>query len=137
MFRVLIDKDRDAFNPSYAEFLRNLAKHFTKAGESANAAEESVDICNMLVKDHPSEAADRDLALSLNVLSICQKALGKRSEALASSDSAVAINRELVRTNPGGSGPDLAESLQTLLICLKDSGQPQDALAAIEESGKF
>jgi len=60
--------------------------------------------------------------------------MGERTEAQASASEAVAINRELVRTNPGGSNPALAETLLTLSICLKNSVRSQDALAAIEES---
>lgn len=44
------------------------------------------------------------------------------------------MNRELVKTIPGGSNPDLAESRQTLSTCLKESGQIQDALADSKES---
>lgn len=40
------------------------------------------------------------------------------------------MNRELVKTIPGGTNPDLAESRQTLSTCLKESGQIQDVLQA-------
>lgn len=44
------------------------------------------------------------------------------------------MNRELVKTIPGGTNPDLAESRQTLSTCLKEPGQIQDALATSKES---
>lgn len=44
------------------------------------------------------------------------------------------MNRELVKTIPGGTNPDLAESRQTLSTCLKEPGQIRDALATSKES---
>lgn len=128
---------RDAYSPLLIELLRNFAKHLSLAGDSAGAlaaAEESVTICKKLAEERGPEAYNKDLALSLNVLSICQTVAENGEQALASASESVEVNRELVKTSPGGSDPNLAESLQTLSICLKGSGQTQAALVAIEES---
>lgn len=137
MCRVLVETNKNTYSPLFVELLRNSAKHLSLAGDSAGAlaaAEESVTNCKKLAEERGPEAYIKDLALSLNVLSICQTAAENGEQALASASESVEVNRELVKTSPGGSDPNLAESLQTLSICLEGSGQTQAALVAIKES---
>ena len=75
-----------------------------------------------------------DLALSLNNLSVRLADLGRREDALAAIEEAVAICRELAAARPDAFRPDLASSLSNLSIRLADLGRREEALAAIEEA---
>ena len=59
---------------------------------------------------------------------------GRREEALAASEEAVAAYRELAGNNMAAYGPDLARSLNNLSIRLGEAGRHDEALAAIEEA---
>ena len=79
------------------------------------------------------DAASR-LAGSLNNLSVRLADLGRREDALAAIQEAVAICRELAAARPDAFRPDLAMSLNNLAVRLADLGRREDALAAIEEA---
>ena len=74
------------------------------------------------------------LAGSLNNLSNRLGDLGRREEALAASQEAVTIRRELAAARPDAFAPDLAGSLTNLAVDLADLGRREDALAAIQEA---
>ncbi len=78
-------------------------------------------------------AANR-LARSLNNLSFWLANLGRREEALAASEEAVTIRRELAAARPDAFRPDLAAALTNLSVWLGDLGRREEALAAIEEA---
>src|SRR5215831_4502698 len=61
-------------------------------------------------------------------------ALGRREEALAASQEAVAIYRRLAETRPDAFLPDLASSLNNLGIRLSNLGRREEALAASQEA---
>jgi tetratricopeptide (TPR) repeat protein len=73
-------------------------------------------------------------ATCLNNLSIRLNALGRREDALAASEEAVTLNRDLAAARPDAFRPDLAMSLNNLSIRLNALGRREDALAAIEEA---
>ena len=79
------------------------------------------------------DAASR-LAGSLNDLAVRLGALGRREEALAAVQEAVAIRRELAAARPEAFRPDLATSLSNLSARLGALGRREDALAANEEA---
>ena len=79
------------------------------------------------------DAASR-LAGSLNNLSVRLADLGRREEALAAIQEAVAIYRELAAARPDAFRPDLASSLNNLSLRLADLGRREEALAAIQEA---
>jgi tetratricopeptide (TPR) repeat protein len=60
--------------------------------------------------------------------------LGRREDALAASDEAVSIYRQLVDARPDASLPDLARALNNLFNSLADLGRREDASAAIDEA---
>ena len=73
-------------------------------------------------------------AAAANDLSIRLGALGRREEALAAIEEAVAILRELAAARPDAFRPTLAASLTNLSADLRALGRREEALAAIEEA---
>jgi tetratricopeptide (TPR) repeat protein len=78
--------------------------------------------------------AAHHLAGSLDDLAVRLASLGRREDALAASEEAVTIFRELAAARPDAFRPGLATSLNDLSLRLADLGQRDDALAAIEEA---
>ena len=72
--------------------------------------------------------------MSLNNLSLRLADLGRREEALAASQEAAEVYRELAAARPDAFRPDLATSLNNLALRLADLGRREEALAAIEEA---
>ena len=68
--------------------------------------------------------------MSLTGLSVRLGDLGRPEEALAASQEAVIIGRELAVARPEEFRPDLAMSLNNLSVRLRDLGRPEEALAA-------
>jgi len=82
--------------------------------------------------DDPTIPSQR--ATSLNNLLNRLSDLGRREDALAAIEEAVAIPRALSQARPDAFRPVLALSLNNLSTCLSDLGRREDALAAIEEA---
>ncbi len=82
-----------------------------------------------------ADAADR-LATSLNNLSIRLADLGRREDALAASQEAAEVYRELAAFRPDAFRPDLATSLNNLSNRLAGLGRREDALAASQEAAE-
>jgi tetratricopeptide (TPR) repeat protein len=59
---------------------------------------------------------------------------GAAGEALAASQEAAAIRRELAAARPDAFRPDLAMALNNLSACLGDLGRREEALAASQEA---
>ena len=74
------------------------------------------------------------LSAALNNLSIRLSELGRREEALAAIEMAVALHRAFTTVIPGAFSPDLAGSLNNLSTSLSALGRREEALAAIEEA---
>ncbi|GGE58489.1 hypothetical protein GCM10011317_15350 [Niveispirillum cyanobacteriorum] len=83
--------------------------------------------------DAPPEALSFR-AKHLNNLSVRLSDLGKREEALAAVEEAVAIHYTLANTRPDTFIADLATALNNLSVRLSDMGQWERALAAVEEA---
>lgn len=75
-----------------------------------------------------------ELARRLHVVANRLSQLGRRDEALAPLEEAVAIHRGLADANPASFLPDLAGSLNDLAVCLGETGRRHEALAAISEA---
>jgi tetratricopeptide (TPR) repeat protein len=91
--------------------------------------------------DHLRRSAEIDpdrynpmLAMSLNNQSTMLSGLGRREDALAAIEQAVAIRRELARVRPDAFVPNLATSLNNQSKMLSELGRREDALAAIDEA---
>jgi len=63
--------------------------------------------------------------------------LGRREQALAASEEAVAIRRRLAEARPDAFLPDLATSLNNLSNRLGELGRQEQALAASEEAARL
>ena len=81
-------------------------------------------------------ALDVFRAGALSNLGAFYSGLGRRQEALAPTEEAVKIRRELAKTNPAFQG-DLARSLSNLGIRYSELGRRQEALAQDEEAVKI
>jgi CHAT domain-containing protein/tetratricopeptide (TPR) repeat protein len=79
---------------------------------------------------------DADLASALNNLGLFLGAVGRRSEALAPTEEAVKIYRDLAKSNPAFLG-DLAGALNNLGKALTEVGRRAEALAPSEEAVKI
>jgi tetratricopeptide (TPR) repeat protein len=86
------------------------------------------------------ERADTDAdarparARSLNNLGVRLSDLGRREEALQTTDEAVGIYRQLAAQRPDAFLPDLASSLNNLGNMLSDLGRREEALQATDEA---
>ena len=83
--------------------------------------------------DGQPDAADH-LAGSLDDLAVRLASLGRREDALAASEEAVTIFRELAAARPDAFRPGLATSLTSLSDQLRELGREEDALTASEEA---
>ena len=77
---------------------------------------------------------DKKLAWSAGGLGIALSNLGRREEALAATEEAVAIRRTLAQARPDAFLPDLASALNNLGIWFSNLGRREEALAATEEA---
>ena len=68
------------------------------------------------------------------MLSVRLADLGRPKKALAASQEAVTIRRELAAARPDAFRPDLAMALNNLAVGLADLGRPEEALAASQEA---
>ncbi len=76
----------------------------------------------------------KERAAASFMLGYALSALGRREEALAATQEAVAIRRELAEAHPAAFRPDLASSLGNLGNQLSDLGQREEALVATQEA---
>ncbi|MFQ5342117.1 MAG: CHAT domain-containing protein [Anaerolineae bacterium] len=77
---------------------------------------------------------DTKRARALGMLGYALSALGRRGEALAATQEAVELYRQLAQHNPDAFLPDLAMSLNNLGIRLSNLGRRGEALAATQEA---
>ncbi len=70
----------------------------------------------------------------LNNLAVLLGDLGRREEALAAIEQAVAIYRELAEARPDTYLPDLARSLSNQSVSMSELGRREEALAAISQA---
>jgi tetratricopeptide (TPR) repeat protein len=98
-----------------------------------------------MIEGQPDAASRRDLAMSLANLSVWLGGLGRREDALAASEEAVTIYRELARDRPHWYAVrrrltqhtlrgDLARSLNNLAADLGELGRREEELTAIQEA---
>ena len=78
--------------------------------------------------------AVEDRAIALGMTGYALSALGRREEALAATQGAAGLYRELAEQNPPAFLPDLARSLNNLGMMLSALGRREEALAAYEEA---
>ena len=136
LYRVLAQRNPDAFQPNLAASLNNLGNMLSELGkheEALKASQEAVEIRRVLTQRNP-DAFQPDLAGSLNNLSSRLRALGRREEALKASQEAVEIRRILAQRNPDAFQPDLAMSLNNLGIRLIELGKRAEALKISQET---
>jgi tetratricopeptide (TPR) repeat protein len=81
-----------------------------------------------------SETADAEQARRWDVLGVRLSHLGRREEALAAMETAVALYEILAARNPDAFNPDLAGSLSNLGVLLSDLGRREEALAATDRA---
>jgi tetratricopeptide (TPR) repeat protein len=75
-----------------------------------------------------------EVARLANNLANRLSALGRRAEALAPAQEAVALRRALARAHPDAFNPDLARSLNNLALLLSELGRRAEALAPAQEA---
>ena len=79
---------------------------------------------------------DAQLASALSNLGVLLGAVGRRAEALAPTEEAVKVYRDLAKSNPAFLG-DLARALNNLGVRYSDLGRRGEALAPTEEAVKI
>ena len=77
---------------------------------------------------------EAERAEALSNLSVTLSEVGRREEALAAAEEAVAIRRRLAEQNPQAYEPYLAMSLNNLARSLAEMGRREEALSAAEEA---
>jgi hypothetical protein len=92
----------------------------------------AVDGLRARAESDPAVAAE--LARMLGNLGIRLGEVGRREEALAAAQEAIAIYRQLAEASPAAHLPDLAGSLNNLGVSLTDVGRREEALAAAQEA---
>ncbi len=123
-YRGLLAAGRSPGEPTY--LWRYTWRHCADAGEVG------IETLRSLV--HQEETAFRpDLAMALNNLGNRYSEVGRRQEAVAPTEEAVSLYRELATTNPAFR-PDLAMALNNLGIRYSEVGRRQEAVAPTEEA---
>jgi tetratricopeptide (TPR) repeat protein len=107
--------------------------------EALAASEEALAVCDRLAADSPTTTYDATtydatLARTLNTTSVRLGEVGRGHEALAASEKALVMYRQLAAASPATYEADLARCLIGLSIHLGDVGRGDEALAAIEEA---
>lgn len=123
--------DNPAFLPDLACKLDDLAAllgHLGRREEAGNAQAGAAAIRVRLQKDGPANRA-----AALHELSLILRTGGQSAEALAATQEAVAIRRDLAEHN-GAYCAVLADSLNIWAVCLGEGGRHEAALAAAEEA---
>ncbi|MHA7630538.1 tetratricopeptide repeat protein [Corallococcus sp. M7] len=136
LYRVLVQRNPDAFQPDLAMSLGNLGTRLSDMGqreEALKAAREAVALYRVLAQRSP-DSFQPDLARSLSSLGARLSDMGQREEALKAAQEAVALRRVLAQRNPDSFQPDLARSLSNLGAMLSNVGQREKALKAAQEA---
>ncbi|MEW9336783.1 tetratricopeptide repeat protein [Streptomyces tanashiensis] len=134
--RALAEADSNAFLPSLASSLNNLAADLNEVGqreESLAASLESVSHYRVLAQADPG-AHRLGLAISLSTLSGRLSEMGRRPDGLATGQEAVSHLRLLAETDPDAHLPFLVKSLINLSALLAEEEERHDALAVCEEA---
>lgn len=137
LFRKYANEEEQTFTPLLVRVLNDIANSLNNLGDSRSEfvyLEEAVEISRDFLKRTSLNISLSCLAMSLNNLSRCQNHLRKRVDALASSQEAVKIYRQLVTTCSNEFLSHLSLSLNNLSNCQNDLGQYQNALISIEEA---
>ena len=121
--------------PALLELLNALPEETLELRERAASLTETAVAAfrERLLRDE-NERDHASLANLLNNLSVRLSDLGRREDALAAIEEALAIQRDLAAARPDVFRPDLATSLNSLSNRLSALGRREDALAAIEEA---
>ncbi|MEM9457558.1 MAG: tetratricopeptide repeat protein [Myxococcota bacterium] len=126
----------EPYQRALAEALDSLVlrlKESNHAREALVVCEEVVEHWQALVDQVHDQALAR-LATALRTLGDCYAALGQREEALASTQHAVALHRDLASRRPRRFLSQLAQSLFSLGVRLNQVGRLQEGLDAQEEA---
>ncbi len=75
-----------------------------------------------------------ELAQALQTYSAAEESGGRKESALAATQEAVGLYRELARARPDAFTPHLAKSLHNLSVRLSNLGRREEALTAVEEA---
>jgi tetratricopeptide (TPR) repeat protein/nucleoside phosphorylase len=136
LYRVLAQRNPDAFQPYLAGSLNNLGGSLSELGrreDALKATQEAVDLYRALAQRNP-DAFQPELAMSLNNLGARLSDWGRREDALKATREAVDLRRALAQRNPDAFHPDLAMSLNNLGNRLGEWGRREDALKATQEA---
>src|SRR5262249_15438124 len=101
LYRQLVTRNSDAFQPDLAMSLNNLGEMLSDLGQreaALTATREAVELRRQLAARNP-DAFQPDLAGSLNNLGNRLSALGQREAALAATREAVELRRQLATRN--------------------------------------
>jgi tetratricopeptide (TPR) repeat protein len=136
LYRALVARNPDAFEPKLAMSLNNLGAMLTEIGQLEKAlaiTREAVELYRALAA-RDAVAFQPDLAMSLNNLGNKCSALCQYESALTAAHEAVDLYRVLAAQKTDAYNPALASSLSNLSNRLSDSGQREPALTAAREA---
>jgi len=123
VYRVLSQRQPDAFQLGLAMSLNNLGVRLSELGRreaAQEAAQEVVEVCRALSQRQP-DAFQPELAMSLNNLGLGLSELGRREEALASYEEALDLIWPFFKRLPSA-------FMQTTGFMIKSLVQTHDAL---------
>ena len=135
-YRILSDKNPDAFLPDVASTLNNLGIFYSanqKMPEAEKAYSEALSIYRQLAAKNP-DAFLPDVATTLNNLGIFYSDNQKMPEAEKAYNEALDIRRQLAAKNPDAFLPNVASTLNNLGVFFKDLKNYSKALDHYEEA---
>jgi tetratricopeptide (TPR) repeat protein/nucleoside phosphorylase len=136
VYRALVLRNPEAFQPGLARSLNNLGLRLSemgKRGEALSATQEGVDL-RLTLALRNSDAFQPDLAASLNNLGKSLSELGRKEEALKATQEAMEVYRALAQRDPDAFQPDFARSLHNLGAKLGEVGRGEEALKAAQKA---
>jgi tetratricopeptide (TPR) repeat protein len=116
-----------------ASVLGSCLRMLARPEEAAKVIQEATEIRRKLAATWP-DAFLKDLAASLNSLSVSQISLGRREEGLRTVQEAVEVYRTLSTTKAEEFRPKLAGSLNNLSVCLLQMRRREEGLRAAQEA---
>ncbi|HZH30250.1 MAG TPA: tetratricopeptide repeat protein [Pyrinomonadaceae bacterium] len=130
LYRRLIKKDPDRFEPDYAGSLDNYASHLSDAGryeEVLKYARQALEINRRLAQKN-LDRFEPNYSISVGNYANYLSDMGRYEEALPRASESLEIDRRLAQKNPDRFEPDYAQSLDNYASHLSYAGRYEEAL---------
>nr|WP_272921527.1 tetratricopeptide repeat protein [Streptomyces sp. SID8354] len=137
-YRELAPTDPGRYGPDFIDTLNNIGVRYHQQGQPDEAlkwCKEAVHLGREFTRTHPAVCEVR-LAMALRNLSFLLRGKGRQndSDALATAEEILAIERRFIAAHPNGDTSYLALTLYDTARHLSRAGRPEESVTALDES---